>query len=469
LFSGVNGGRSFTLASGVALHAINVYIAITVLPSVVKEIGGLDYYAWNTSLFVAASILGATLCIKMLDVLGPRGAYGVAALVFAVGGIVCASALSMSMMLVGRVVQGLSGGLLLALSYAMIRTAFHEELWPRAVALVSGMWGVATLIGPAVGGMFAELDMWRAAFWIPVPVALVLAIVALIVLPRRSLVEGGNGSSLPIKQLCLLTAAVLSVSAGGVSSSTLLNILGLAVGAILFIVLVYVESNVRRRMLPIDAFRVSTALGSLYATMWLLAASVTGAEIFLPLFLQTLHHQSPLAAGYLSTLVAAAWTLGSIISSGANDRSANHAIMAAPVLCVVGMLLLAGTMSASSSGSWLALTPICLALIAIGLGVGLAWPHLLTRVIKVAPADEQNVASAAITTVQLFATAVSAALAGLIASASGLTDPGGPSGMATASKWLFGAFTVGPILCIFSTLQVINWNKKDLKKSYARQ
>jgi predicted MFS family arabinose efflux permease len=99
----------------------------------------------------------------------------------------------------------------------------------------------------------------------------------------------------------------------------------------------------------------------------------------------------------------------------------------------------------------------------------LAWPHLLTRVIKVAPADEQNVASAAITTVQLFATAVSAALAGLIASASGLTDPGGPSGMATASKWLFGAFTVGPILCIFSTLQVINWNKKNLKKSYARQ
>ncbi len=164
LLSGSNGLRSLALAGGVILHAVNVYIATTILPSVVEDIGGIDYYAWNTTLFVAASILGSALSARLLISAGPRGAYIIAALVFAIGTLICAFAPSMPVMLTGRVVQGLGGGFLFALSYAMIRLVFSEALWPRAMALVSGMWGVATLTGPAVGGIFAELGVWRAAF-----------------------------------------------------------------------------------------------------------------------------------------------------------------------------------------------------------------------------------------------------------------------------------------------------------------
>ncbi len=94
----------------------------------------------------------------------------VAAVIFAAGTLACGLAPSMPAMLAGRVVQGLGGGMMLALSYAMIRIVFDEPLWPRAIALVSGMWGVATLVGPAIGGIFAELGVWRAAFWSLVPV-----------------------------------------------------------------------------------------------------------------------------------------------------------------------------------------------------------------------------------------------------------------------------------------------------------
>jgi len=80
LFSGKNGIRSVALAGGVGLHAINVYVATTILPSVVKDIGGLDYYAWNTTLFVVASILGSALSARLLQASGPRGAYTIAAL-----------------------------------------------------------------------------------------------------------------------------------------------------------------------------------------------------------------------------------------------------------------------------------------------------------------------------------------------------------------------------------------------------
>ncbi|MGY2252345.1 MFS transporter [Pseudomonas reactans] len=454
LLSGVNGVRSLALAGGVVLHAINVYIATTILPSVVQDIGGIDYYAWNTTLFVAASILGSALSARLLGRLGPRGAYLFASLVFAGGALACAFAPSMPVMLVGRLVQGLGGGFLFALSYAMIRMVFDEHLWPRAMALVSGMWGVATLVGPAVGGVFAELGIWRAAFWSLIPVAGLFAMLAAAVLPRRS-PDSAEPTPLPLAQLWLLTAAVLAVSAGSVSSTLSLNLLGLAAAAMLTVLLIMTESRARHRLLPAGAFRLTTALGALYATMSLLAVAVTSGEIFVPLFLQVLHHQSPLVAGYLAALMAAGWTLGSIASAGMTGRNVRLAILAGPILGGVGMLALALLMPRESDGGAQTLTPICLALTLIGLGVGLAWPHLLTRVFQVAPAGEQDLASASITTVQLFATAFGAALAGMVANIAGLTEPGGIEGTASAAVWLFGVFALAPVGGILIARRVV--------------
>lgn len=465
LLSGSNGVRALALAGGVVLHAINVYIATTILPSVIKDIGGIDYYAWNTTLFVAASILGSALSARLLTSAGPRGAYVIAALVFASGAFICALAPSMPVMLTGRLVQGLGGGFLFALSYAMIRLVFDEALWPRAMALVSGMWGVATLVGPAVGGIFAELGVWRAAFWSLIPVAVLFALLAVGMLPKRS-ADKAERSPLALAQLVFLTSAVLAVSFASVSSVLSWNIAGLAAAAILTALLIGTENRARHRLLPAGAFRITTALGVLYATMSLLAVAVTSGEIFVPLFLQVLHHQSPLVAGYLAALMAAGWTLGSIASSGASGTGIRHAILAGPILGAVGMVALAVLMPTESAGGWLSLTPICIGLVAIGLGVGLAWPHLLTQVFQVASVGEQDLAAASITTVQLFATALGAALAGMIANVAGLTDPGGIPGTASAASWLFAVFALAPIVGVFTALRVV---RRHSKKGESRQ
>lgn len=454
LLSGANGVRSLALAGGVILHAVNVYIATTILPSVVRDIGGIDYYAWNTTLFVAASILGSALSARLLARTGPRGAYISASLVFAAGALICGLAPSMPVMLLGRFIQGLGGGFLFALSYAMIRLVFDESLWPRAMALISGMWGVATLVGPAIGGIFAGLGVWRAAFWSLIPVAALFALLAATVLPGRS-ADRAPGSPLALAQLLFLTAAVLAVSAGSVSPELSHNILGLGAAVILTALLIRSERRARHRLLPDGAFRISTALGALYATMSLLAVAVTSGEIFVPLFLQVLHHQSALVAGYLAALMGAGWTLGSVACSGASGAGIRRAILAGPILGLVGMLMLAVLMGSPSRGDWLAVMPICLALVAIGLGVGLAWPHLLTRVFQAAPAGEQDLTSASITTVQLFATALGAALAGMVANLAGLTEPGGIAGTMSAAGWLFGVFALAPVIGVFTALRVI--------------
>src|SRR5699024_527510 len=124
LLWGRNGLRSIALAGGIALHAINVYIVSTVLPSVVSDIGGLEYYAWYMTLFVVTSIVGSALTPKSIDSIGLRNAFLVAIGIFIIGTAVCASAPHMVWMLAGRTSQGLGGGLMLGLSYAATRILF---------------------------------------------------------------------------------------------------------------------------------------------------------------------------------------------------------------------------------------------------------------------------------------------------------------------------------------------------------
>lgn len=460
LLSGRNLARSVALSGGVALHAINIYIATTVLPSVVKDVGGLELYAWNTTLFVVASILGSALTARLLAIAGSRGAYGIAAVLFIAGSLTCALAPSMPTMLLGRTLQGLGGGFLFALCYAMIHAVFDERLWPRAMALISGMWGVATLLGPAVGGVFAQMDIWRAAFGTLVPLTLLYVLLVWLVLPARNPDVTFAAGKLPITQLLLLTAAVLAVSTGSISPDPLWNIAGVALAAVLMLLLVRKEFTSETRLLPKNALHLNSPLLALYITIGLLVVGMT-SETYVPYFLQILHAQTPLLSGYLAALMAAGWTVSEIWSSGWEDSDIRRAIINGPVLVLAGMIVLAFSTPLHAQGNWTVLGFICLGLALVGFGIGLGWPHLLTRILQVAPGEDQAAAATSITTVQLFAAASGSALAGMLANLGGLNTPGGIDGTSGAAWWLFSVLALAPLLGVFSAVRVAATLRKD--------
>lgn len=463
LLAGVNAVRTLALVGGVALHAINLYIGTTILPSVVRDIGGLAFYAWNTALFVVASIISAAMATQVLGKLGPRFAYVLGAAIFAAGSLACALAPSMPVMLAGRVVQGFGGGLLLALPYAMIRLLYDEALWSRAIGLLSGMWGVATLVGPAIGGVFAQMDAWRWAFGALIPAAALFAVLAVCAIPRRNTATSPP-SSMPWTQLCLLAGAVFAVSAGSVSPQVAWNAAGVAVAIALSALLVMVDKRAANRLLPKDALRPG-AIGALYLAMALLAMTVTSTEIFAPLFFQVLHAQTPLASGYLAAIMSAGWTVGSLISSSATGSRARLAIRIAPVLALAGVVGMAVLMPSPSSGNWQVLAPICIAMVAVGFAVGIAWPHLSTRVLQIAPPGEEDLAASSIMTVELFATAMGAALAGMLANVGGLSSPGGVPGTSGAAQWLFAVFAIAPALCLLTSRQTAKSESPAIRRT----
>lgn len=445
LLRGRNGLRSIALAGGVALHAVNIYVVTTILPTIIQEIGGLTYYAWNTTLFVAASIVGSALSAKLIEQLGPRLAYLVALAVFSIGAVACAMAPSMPVLLLGRTVQGLGGGVLFALSYALIRVVFDARLWPRAMALVSGMWGVATLGGPAIGGMFAQSGHWRPAFWVLVPVALLLALIVASQFRGKAAADAPPGR-VPWLTIALLVLSVLAISAASLSQRLLWNAAGIAAGVAIAALIVRIDRHARARLLPSGAYSLRAPLGVLYAVMSLLVAALT-TEIFVPYFLQVVHQQTPLAAGYMTAMMAGGWTVASVYSAGRSALQAHRLIRISPWVVFTAIVALAATMPVTVwNPAWFGTVIYCAALTAVGFGIGLAWPHLLTRVFSTAAPGEENLASSSITTVQLYATALTAALAGVVANAGGLTEPGGVEGARTAALALFGVFALAPAL-----------------------
>lgn len=455
--SGRNAWRAVAVTGGVALHAINVHIVTTVLPSVVQDIGGVAWYAWNTTLFVVASILGATLSARLLQGLGPRRGYLAALGLFVLGSMGCALAPSMAWMLAGRTVQGLGGGVLAAFSYALIRYVFDARLWPRAVALVSGMWGVATLCGPAVGGVFAQLGHWRWAFWALLPVALVQALIVSVQLPARTDAPGRTAApqtALPLRQIVLLISSALCIAMASLFTTPLAQVAVVLIGLALGLAVVRVDSHAGARLLPTGAYALFTPLGAIYASVALLLIG-TDTEIFVSYFLQHLHGFSPLAAGYLTAAMAGGWSAASLLSSGLHGASAERMLRLGPVVGSLSLMALALLMPVARLEPVLQTICMGLALAGVGFGVGAGWPHLLTRVLSLARPGEENLASTSITTVQLYGMAVGAAIAGLVANAAGLTQPGGNAGAQSAAVWLFASFALAPALAALLARRIV--------------
>jgi hypothetical protein len=252
---------------------------------------------------------------------------------------------------------------------------------------------------------------------------------------------------------------VVAVSAGSVSTDPLWNGAGLAAAALLVVLLVRAELDASARLLPNGALDPRGRLVALYATIALLVAAMQ-TDIFVPYFLQVLHGQSPLIAGYLAALMAMGWTLGSILGAGRSGEAGIRTIRTGPIFVLGGLaVLLLFTPAPAGIGSQL--MPICAGLILVGLGIGVAWPHLVTNVFKETPVSDQGLAAGSITTIQLYATAFSAAAAGMVANLGALSNPGGAEGASSAALALFGAFLMAPAVGFVSVRKLgARWNVK---------
>jgi MFS family permease len=427
-------GTSVVLAGGVALYATNEFLTISLLPNTVAEIGGSRLYAWVTTLYLVGSVVAATMVSPMLLRVGARSSYLTGLAVFGVASLVCGIAPNMEILIAGRALQGVAGGLLAGLGYAVINAALPHSLWTRGAALVSAMWGVATVVGPAMGGLFAQFGLWRWAF---VAMAMLTALMATLVPIALAAVRvDPSGATpkmkVPVWSLLLLGAAALAVSVAQLPHNVMATAGLLAAATVLLGVFLIVDWRMRAAVLPPSAFG-SGPLKWIYLTM---AVLMVGAMVdtYVPLFGQRLAHLTPVAAGFLGAALAGGWTASEIVSASLDSpRAIGRVIAAAPVVMAAGLALGAITQRDNAPIGIVVLW--ALALLVAGIGIGMAWPHLSVRAMdSVDDPAEGGAAAAAINTVQLISAAFGAGVAGVVVN----TAAGGD---VVAARWLFTVFT----------------------------
>jgi MFS family permease len=436
------------LSGGVLLHSMNVLMLATVLPSIVGEMGGATMMAWPTTAYLASSIVAATCTGLITTSLGARATFAIGTLIFGVGALACALAPSMAVVVSGRFVQGLGGGMLTAVPYVLVRTTLPENLWARAIGLLSSMWSVSILVGPMVGGAFARFDFWRGAFYTVAAIAALLAVVALRVLPRAT-AASDKRPAIPGGRVALICAAIAILSSAAIVADPLAKAALIVTAVAALILMMRVDRRAEAPLLPSDAFSPFTTTGLGLWMVLLLAIAYSPLSIYVPIFLQRLHGLDPLASGYVAAGTSIGWTLASIVVAGAAGAWPNRLILGGPLLMAVSLLFTA----------WLTapgpIAALCVAVTAVGIGIGLPWSFIAERVMRGAREGEGTIGATAVATVQQMGFALGGAIAGLSANSSGLTTTLEQAGVLNAAFWTTAVFVVPAALAAMVSVRLV--------------
>jgi MFS family permease len=336
----------------------------------------------------------------------------VGALLFLGGSIGCAAAPHIAVLLLARVLQGLGSGLLVAIAYSMVSELYVDVLRPRVLSAISGMWGVAALLGPMVGGMFAASGWWRGAFWMMAPVLLPLGILAWYTLPPGE--SRKVSGSVPLLRLALLGIGVLGVASSGQVASLILRLALIGSAALLVGWAFYLDARAANRLFPSQPLSLNTAVGVASWIFFLFGVTTSQATVFLPLIVHMLYGVSLLAAGYITALLSISWTVTALYSAGLLERWVRVAVVLGPLVMVGGGVGLA----ASIAHGPLPLLGLCVAL--LGAGIGVCFAHITSWSIIAARPGESSLTASSIPTIQSLGIAFGAAIAGLVANTAGL-------------------------------------------------
>jgi EmrB/QacA subfamily drug resistance transporter len=300
--------------AGMSLAALDGTIVNTALPTMVADLGGLESYAWVTTAYLLTSTAATPLFGKLSDLYGRRLLFQVAIGTFMVGSLACGISQDMTQLVLSRALQGVGGGGLLALAFAIIGDIVSPRERGRYMAVVMSMFTAASVIGPLLGGFLVESASWRWIFTINIPVGMVALFVTnrALRLPfeRRPHRIDVLGSVLMVGAVTVLVLTVewTGREFGWFSAETI----GMFVA---FLVLtggfIWWEGRASEPIIPLrlfhnDVIRVVSALSLV------LGGAMYGAMAFVPLFLQGVTGVSPTASGLLIVPMAIGSTVASI-------------------------------------------------------------------------------------------------------------------------------------------------------------
>jgi len=423
------GPRVAVICLGVWLNAADSLVTATIMPTVARELGDYVYFSWATAAYMAGAILSGATAARLSARIGLRSAMVMAGLVTAAGCVGSAAAPDMITLVAGRAVQGVGAGWIVGACYAAIGAIFPQRHLARIFGLMTSVWGVATVLGPMVGGAFAGgPGLWRALFWAFAAQAAGFSAAVVWLLPGGA---APADSRAPWGQLGLVLAGVALIAGADLTASSLTAAALCLASLAVFIAALRIPVSPRDSLFPRVAGDPTSVVGAAYVSYFALTAAAMGFSVYAPALLQKLYGLSPLQSGYAAGLESVGWTLSALAVAGLSPPWHAPIIRVGAASIVAALATLAWVMRFGP------LTAILAAATVLGAGFGLTSGYVGRRVIAAADAADKEVASAGINSVRQVGNAAGACLAGLVANFLGLAT--GVTRMAAerSAVWLF--------------------------------
>jgi MFS family permease len=423
--------RFVLICLGVWLNAADSLVTATIMPSVGRALGGYAYFGWATAGYLLGSVMAGASSGLLARRFGLRRATAAASALYALGCVMSAAGPDIGTFLAGRVLQGIGGGWVVGFCSVAIGLMFPGRTLPKVYAAITSVWGVASLVGPLIGGLFADAGAWRWVFWSFAIQGLAVGAAAFVMLPKGE--DGEADARMAWSQLGLIALGVGAIAladlAGGFGRSTALTL----AGVVILLAMVWYDERAAVRLLPRGAGDLRTVAGSGYAAQFLMTVVAMGYSVYGPALLQTLAGLKALGAGYVVALEAIAWTVAGLLVTNLTGRWPGWMIRLGAAVVLAGI---AASAFAFPVGSVIG---VAIAGVILGIGQGLAWAFMSQRILGALDKDERGIGAAGMTTVRLTGSAAGAAVAAAAANLSGVSHGLTEAVARSAGFWVFAA------------------------------
>lgn len=377
------------------MFSLNQTVLATALPTIVGELDGVDQMLWVSTAFMLASTITMPIYGKVGDLFGRKPLFMFAICCFLAGSALALVAEGMSMLILGRVLQGIGGGGMMILSQSIIASVVPARERGKYMGIMGSAFAVSSVAGPLIGGWLTEGPGWRWAFAINFPLGILALIAAAVFLkvPKRAHGPRPKVDGAGMLLISIVTSAIVLTSAWGGhdydwDSWQIISLI--VVGALAAIAFVVVETKVSEPIIPMFLFRNRDFLLCTAAGLFI-GVAMFGVLSYMPTYLQMVHGIDATVAGLMMVPMMGTMLISSTVIGFVVARTGRYRIYPLVGILLIGLSLALMSQLRADSSEWETIWHLAL----LGLGLGLSMQTLVLVVQNAFPVSMVGTATAA--------------------------------------------------------------------------
>ena len=404
------------VVAAMLMGALDGTIVGTAMPRIIAELHGFEHYAAVTTIYMLTATAVVPIIGKLSDLYGRKPFLLAGVLIFVVGSVLCGSAQTMTQLVVFRGIQGVGAGFSQAMAFTTIADLFPPARRGRITGVMGGVFGLASVIGPAIGGFLTDGPGWRWCFYVNIPVGIAALAILYFAFPHivrerhdEPTIDWLGAATLVSGVVPLLLALSWAGRDYAWASAEIVGLLSIAL--VMLTAFVFVEMRAPEAILPPSLFRHRVVWTSAVVST-LVSMALFGTTLFIPLFVQAVIGSSATRSGAVLTPMMFALIFASIASGQLISKLGRYRTIAITGVTVTafGMLLLS-RMDQTTSYSMVVAN-----MMVVGVGLGVTMPIFSLTVQNAVDLSQVGVATSAIQFLRSMGGAIGAAIFGAVLS-----------------------------------------------------